>query len=96
MRLRQPTIRRILHIIQTNNQAVIKYTPQVYPGRITLFRTSDQIGIGKNRFDPSLGWNELAAQGVEIHQIPGAHLNLLRKPHVQVVAEKLKACLHQN
>jgi thioesterase domain-containing protein len=95
MRMRQPTVRRILRIIQLNSQAVINYAPQVYPGRITLFRTSNQIGIGKNRLDPTLGWSELAAQGVEIHQIPGAHLNLLRKPHVQVVAENLKACLNQ-
>jgi thioesterase domain-containing protein len=93
MRQRGPVARRILGIIRSNSQAILRYAPQVYPGRITLFRTSEQFGkIGQ---DPTLGWGKLATGGVEIHQIPGHHLNFLRKPYVEIVAEQLKACLNQ-
>jgi len=33
--------------------------------------------------------------GIEVHEIPGTHETLLQEPHVQIVAEKLKACLAQ-
>jgi acyl transferase domain-containing protein/thioesterase domain-containing protein/acyl carrier protein len=93
MRQRGPVARRILGIIRFNSQAILTYAPQVYPGRITLFRTSEEFGkIGQ---DPTLGWGKLATGGVEIHQIPGHHLNFLRKPYVEIVAEQLKACLNQ-
>lgn len=38
-----------------------------------------------------MGWNQLAAEGTEIHHIPGNHLTMLRKPHIQVLAAQIKA-----
>jgi len=93
MRQRGPAARRILGIIWFNSQAVLPYAPQVYPGRITLFRSSEPFGkIGQ---DPTLGWGKLAKGGVEIYPISGHHLNCLRRPHVEIVAKQLKACLNQ-
>jgi len=78
---------------QENIQASRNYVPQVYPGRVTLFRSRDQI-IGVSSYgDPQLGWGELAAGGLEFHEVPGTHLGMLQEPHVQVLAEKLKDCL---
>jgi aspartate racemase len=78
---------------QENIQALRNYVPQVFPGRVTLFRSREQI-IGVSSYgDPQLGWGELAAGGLEFHDIPGTHLGMLQEPHVQVLAEKLKACL---
>ncbi|MEH2034162.1 MAG: AMP-binding protein [Nostoc sp.] len=90
-KLFQPAARRLFQVIQANNLALLKYKPQPYPGKVTLFRTSKQTG--KNPQDATLGWGDLAIGGVEIHQIPGNHLNLVLPPHVEVLAEKLKACL---
>ena len=45
--------------------------------------------------DPTLGWSEWAAGGVEVHLVPGNHANLVYEPHVEVLAEKLRACLSQ-
>jgi thioesterase domain-containing protein len=39
--------------------------------------------------DDSLGWRCRAAQGVEIHDIPGGHSTFLREPHVRALAVKL-------
>jgi aspartate racemase len=41
----------------------------------------------------SYGWQKIAAGGLEVHDIPGDHIGILKEPHVRVLAEKLKACL---
>jgi aspartate racemase len=45
--------------------------------------------------DPDFGWSELAAGGLEIHDVPGNTLNMLEEPHVQVVGEKLRDCINR-
>src|SRR5687768_17494472 len=79
--------KRLLQVFQANVRADSRYRPQRYPGLVTLFKTAYQ--------DSTWGWGDIAADGVELHQIPGHHMNLLRPPQVQVLAEKLSACLAQ-
>ncbi len=84
-----------LELMETNLQAVYKYSFQVYSGQIFLLRTEDEtrgVAVGV-KYDPQFGWGELVAGGVDIHYIPGSHLNMLNEPSVQVVAEKLQYCL---
>jgi aspartate racemase len=78
---------------EENNQALRNYVPQVYPGRVTFFRSRDEIIRVSSYRDPQLCWGELAAGGLECHEVPGTHLGMLQEPHVQVLAEKLKDCL---
>ncbi|MBW4548499.1 MAG: amino acid adenylation domain-containing protein [Symplocastrum torsivum CPER-KK1] len=78
-----------------NTQASQAYVPQVYPGRVTLFRASkhefeDRINYS---LDPEFGWGDLVTGGLEIHQVSGDHLSMLKEPHVQGLAEKLRDCL---
>ncbi len=91
MKFRQPVLQRVLHILQANSEALINYKPKSYPGRITLFCTNSQFGSHDQ--EHTQGWLDLAAQGLEICQIPGHHFNLLRSPHVEVLAQKLTACI---
>ena len=35
----------------------------------------------------------MAADGVEVHVVPGDHYTMLREPAVQVMAEWLKVCI---
>jgi thioesterase domain-containing protein/SAM-dependent methyltransferase len=79
--------KRLLQVFQANVKADSRYRPQRYPGQVTLFKTAHQDSTG--------GWGDIAANGVELHQIPGHHMNVLRPPQVQVLAEKLSACLAQ-
>jgi thioesterase domain-containing protein len=78
--------RRLFQVFQANVRADSRYRPQRYPGRVTLYKTADQDS----------NWGDIAAEGVELHQIPGHHMNMLRPPQVQVLAEKLLACLAQS
>jgi len=81
-------------------EAQTKYVPQAYSGRVTLFVTSVQTTVSDSLYDPKLvdidikfGWGELAVGGLDIYEVPGGHLSMLQEPHVQVLAEKLKACI---
>jgi hypothetical protein len=68
-----------------------KYVPQVYPGKITLFRADQVLGIYP---DPLLGWAGLGAGGLEIHEVSGSdHESIVVEPHVRSLAKELKQCI---
>ncbi|OYD97754.1 non-ribosomal peptide synthetase [Nostoc sp. 'Peltigera membranacea cyanobiont' 210A] len=91
--LSELAIRPMLRVFYANSQAVLNYVPQAYPKRINLFRTKVQSSIVKE--DPSMGWDQIIVGGTEIHHIPGNHLTMLRKPHIQVLAAQLRACIEK-
>jgi amino acid adenylation domain-containing protein len=89
LNLKQLTV--LFEVFRTNMYALLSYKPQFYPGRITFFRASEQIaGIST---DPANDWRNVAADGVEVHVVPGDHYTMLREPAVQVMAEWLKVCI---
>jgi hypothetical protein len=88
IRLRPPDLLPLLRIFLTNIQASSAYRPQPYAGPITLLRTGQTFG--QTGQSPDLGWRTLAAGGVEISRVPGHHLDVLRSPHVQVLAGQLQ------
>ena len=78
-------------IVEANKKLGSDYALQVYPGKVTLFRASDQA-VTYDQFS-DLGWSALAVGGLEIHEVPGDHLHMFQEPHVQILAEKLRACI---
>jgi acyl-CoA synthetase (AMP-forming)/AMP-acid ligase II/thioesterase domain-containing protein len=85
--------RALREVLKANRQAVRSYAPRVYPGRIVLFLSVE--APERTWYDRRLGWNEAAAEGVEVHVVPGNHDNLFGEPHVAVLAEKLRLCLRR-
>ncbi|MDH3600088.1 MAG: thioesterase domain-containing protein [Candidatus Tectomicrobia bacterium] len=81
-------IRHRLQVFKANGQAIARYTPQPYPGHITLFCTKESMKV---RQDPSLGWDSVATGSLVRHEIPGDHHSIVRS---QVLADKLRSCLH--
>ncbi|HEY9781103.1 MAG TPA: amino acid adenylation domain-containing protein [Leptolyngbyaceae cyanobacterium] len=86
------TIHRLLRIFTANSRATLKYVAQPYPNAIALFRTCEPQ---KKSDDSTLGWSQLVTSGVQVHFIPGNHLTILQKPHVQVLAEQLRRYLNE-
>lgn len=80
---------------QALEQADSYYVPQVYPGRAIIFRAGEPLEgwLDWCSVDPQLGWGGLVAEGLEIHEFSGNHVNMFREPNVRYLAEKLKACL---
>lgn len=83
-------------VFEANLQATQDYVPQVYSGRVDLFRAIYERAPEGWYFDPQLGWGSLAIKGVEIHEVPSHHHSLFSEPQIQALAEKLKACLEQS
>lgn len=88
--LDESAIRPMLRIVYANAQAASRYVPQRYPDRMTLFRAVEQSdAIGQ---DLHLGWDALV-NDIQLHQVPGNHLSLLKQPHVQTLAQELRRYL---
>ena len=85
--------RRFVDLLKSDLRATQDYALRLYPGRVTLFKASE--ALAGTAPDPTLGWSEWASAGVEVHLVPGNHANLVYEPHVEVLAEKLSACISQ-
>jgi surfactin family lipopeptide synthetase A len=69
------------------------YVPRAYPGRVILFRSSQEpLGGGS---DPYAGWSEYLVNGLEVCEVESSHDNILLEPQVQLVAEQLRTCLNE-
>ncbi|MBE9188793.1 amino acid adenylation domain-containing protein [Gloeocapsopsis crepidinum LEGE 06123] len=84
----ESAIAPMLRIYYANSQAAYRYAPQNYPKRITLFKTDDS----SHQKDLTLGWSQLA-KVIQVHQVPGNHLSMLKQPHVQTLAQQLQQYL---
>lgn len=75
--------------------AAQEYVPQVYQGKVILFRASFGVDTDEPLVniisDPLFGWGKRATDGVKVYDTPGGHSSMLQEPFVQVLAEKLKA-----
>jgi amino acid adenylation domain-containing protein len=85
---------KLFDVLDANLQAMNNYVPQVYAGRATLF-WSEYNSIYIDRY-PELGWGDLVAGSLDIQHVSGDHDTLMKEPHVQVLAEKLKFTINQS
>ena len=60
------------------------YLPKPYPGGLVIFSRKGGVQLHQDT------WGALAADGCEIHEIEGDHHDLMREPHVTVIAELLQ------
>ena len=67
------------------------YVPKPYSEGLVVFRVADR-GPEYDR-DASMGWDACVTGGVEVHIVPGGHVDMMNMPSVRVVAEKLAAYL---
>ena len=74
-------------------RALMDYHPKAYAGRVTLFRSRGHPVLCS--FDPQCGWGDLAAGGVTVKIVPGAHESILEEPHVRALADELKKSLRE-
>jgi thioesterase domain-containing protein len=67
------------------------YIPQVLTGRITVFRPS-WFPIGR-AYDPTMGWETFATDGVDLYEVTGYHQSLIFEPRVRGLARLLRSSL---
>jgi acyl transferase domain-containing protein/thioesterase domain-containing protein/aryl carrier-like protein len=94
LRSRGMSIPRFLHRAKDVNWfAAKRYQAFPYPGRVTLFRAITPLNYLDMPTDLELGWGPLAEAGVEVHEIPGTHRQIMREPNVSFLAGEVSACL---
>ena len=76
-------------VMNTNARAAEQYRLRPYSGKATLLRAGDTWRVSE---DPRAGWCQLVGV-LETIDIPGAHMDILREPHVTRLAECLKGCI---
>jgi len=69
------------------------YEPKPLECPTAIFRCKDWPILSAG--DPYFGWRELLTGRTETHEVPGDHGGIFREPNVQVLAEKLRACLER-
>jgi thioesterase domain-containing protein len=82
--------RALCDVQEFNWLAAHDYVPQIYDGRVTLLWASGDL---RGSFDLVAGWRALAEGGMEVREIPGTHLNIIKEPHVAELALKLNESL---
>jgi thioesterase domain-containing protein len=82
-------IRRLAGACKAHLVAAARYRPEPYSGRVVLFRTGGLL----RRLDRR--WQSLCPR-LEVETVPGNHYSMLRKPHVDVLAERLGEYLRQD
>jgi thioesterase domain-containing protein len=79
---------RIGDVVMANSKALYQYKTPSYDGKIILLKTNE-VQLDQ---DKTWGWRELV-KGVDVHTVPGDHVNLLRHPHASAIAEILRRYL---
>jgi thioesterase domain-containing protein len=99
------TSRLIADVGQLRNlfeQRAATYQWKPYAGRIALFMLAQRGAMSDSLFDPmlgdispSLGWDSIAAGGVERYELKGEHVSILREPFVRDLGVQLRECLRR-
>jgi aspartate racemase len=82
-----PVSLRSPYILDVYDKAASEYVPGIHPGRVVVFKpTEDSL--------PPHGWESFAVDGLEIHEIPGNHNDVVNKEsHVALWAKLLRTQL---
>lgn len=86
--------KRIRNLYIVNDQAFRAYIPRPYQGRVAIIRSErGYTGDADKDYspDPYLGWRRVLSGVVETYEVPGNHNEMIREPHVHLLAEHLKA-----
>ncbi len=86
--------RALRNVKQACSKAAGDYDVKPYSGRVTLFRVKEK-SVG-SLHDPYAIWWRVAAGGVDLREISGDHLSLLKEPQVRLFAAELGDCLEQS
>jgi thioesterase domain-containing protein len=83
-------LRRRLVTLWRHVEAVRQHRPGPIAGRLHVFDAEIQVAGVTRRVPP---WERLAAGGVVREMVPGSHHELLRAPHVDTLAARLRMVL---
>jgi amino acid adenylation domain-containing protein len=84
---------KYLALMGLNYQALRRYRPSPYPGRVALIRARSQPLFRWH--EPLMGWSGLLTGEVDLRVVPGTHDGMLAEPCVITLAQELGDCLER-
>jgi amino acid adenylation domain-containing protein len=90
----------LMQVFKASTRNCTRYLPRAsYSGQVALLRaieihiedTGIQINLGSN--DKTWGWNQLAAENVDVRILPGDHVTMMAEPHVRDLATAITECI---
>ncbi|MHA7629651.1 non-ribosomal peptide synthase/polyketide synthase [Corallococcus sp. M7] len=82
-------LRALFRVFQANLFAQERYVPRPYDGTALLLSASEAAAeLPRHR-----GWEPLVRGGLEVHDVPGSHHELLQDPHLEPIVERLRLIL---
>jgi thioesterase domain-containing protein len=81
------------HHTYANMSALDQVSVRPYPGRLNLYRATDVPDLPE--IDATLGWGTVAEGGVRVEFVPGDHVSMFKKPHVESLAHRLQQEMQQ-
>ena len=81
-------VARLFDLFRTTRQALDRYRPAPYPGRLALLLAAHRPANGA--IDPAAAWAALAGAGSELELLPGDHYSIVRQPAVAALAGALR------
>jgi len=70
--------------------AAVRYAPQPFSGKITLFNAAGSPERSRATYDL---WSALTGRNIELHEIPGRHEDIFGEPQVRSLAIQVTECL---
>ncbi|MFL0660621.1 amino acid adenylation domain-containing protein [Cylindrospermopsis raciborskii UAM/DH-MRr] len=84
-------IARLIKVYKANLRASLVYQPPVNRSNITLFITPSLAAKFPN--DPTVGWQKLTTQKVQVCRVMGEHQTMLKEPEVENLVTEIMATL---
>jgi thioesterase domain-containing protein len=98
-------LRLLLQGYRARREALQRYRPSIYAGRLTLFRAAEEdpeflrkleADLGIDVRDPALGWGAYSTETVTVREVSGNHSTMCMEPNVQTLASSLQAWIQQS
>jgi len=77
---------RIFYFLELSRRATQNYVAKVYTLPVAFLRTEERKSL-------SACWSRLLTGQTETYDMPGGHLDVIRGPHVNTWAERVRAFL---
>ena len=95
-------IRSFMRGYRARIKSTVNYQPQVYPGRITLFRATERDAemeahlksVGQlEYFESYFGWDKVSSESIEVIPTQGHHEVIAEGDNGLALSEQLKECI---
>ena len=77
--------------------SALHYNPRPYLGRVDLFKpTTGEFFLRSKPRPPETAWSKLATGGLEIHEVHGTHLGIVKEPAAMLTAKAIERAMQSS